>query len=145
MTGESVPTPRPIDKQLTSPPPLPGQNASAADDILKLKSLNDQGIISPDEFETKKQQLLGTSSSAQATTTPATVKPATPPQSTAIGCWIVAIALAFFMVFAVGNCDISEADRERIYRQAREYENQDGQERLQQDLWELHQDIKNER
>ena len=34
-------------------------NVSVADEILKLKGLMDQGIVSPEEFEAKKRQLLG--------------------------------------------------------------------------------------
>lgn len=34
-------------------------NASAADEILKFKQLMDTGVISPEEFERKKKQLLG--------------------------------------------------------------------------------------
>ena len=33
-------------------------NSSQADEILKFKNLLDQGIISEEEFETKKKQLL---------------------------------------------------------------------------------------
>lgn len=35
-----------------------GQSASAADEILKLKLLMDDGILTKDEFESKKKQLL---------------------------------------------------------------------------------------
>ena len=35
------------------------QNASAADEIMKFKRLLDNGVISQEEFETKKKQLLG--------------------------------------------------------------------------------------
>jgi predicted Zn finger-like uncharacterized protein len=39
-------------------PPASTLAISAADEILKLKALMDQGIITPDEFETKKRRLI---------------------------------------------------------------------------------------
>lgn len=38
-----------------------GQNISTADEIIKLKKLYDQGILTKDEFDTQKAKLLGTS------------------------------------------------------------------------------------
>lgn len=38
-------------------PPVPA--TSDADEIMKFKNLLDQGIISPEEFDAKKKQLLG--------------------------------------------------------------------------------------
>ena len=43
--------------EASSPPT--STNVSAADELVKLKSLVDQGIITPEEFEAKKRQLLG--------------------------------------------------------------------------------------
>lgn len=39
--------------------PAPGGQVSAADEIMKYKALLDQGIITQEEFEAKKRQLLG--------------------------------------------------------------------------------------
>lgn len=39
--------------------PAANTNVSAADEIAELKSLMDQGIVSAEEFEAKKRQLLG--------------------------------------------------------------------------------------
>ena len=38
---------------------LPDQPASAADEIKKLAELRDAGVVTPEEFEAKKSQLLG--------------------------------------------------------------------------------------
>ena len=42
-----------------SSPVVQSSNVSGADEILKFKSLLDQGIITRDEFEIKKRQILG--------------------------------------------------------------------------------------
>ena len=41
------------------PAPAPQPQASAADEILRFKELLDMGVITPEEFEAKKKQLLG--------------------------------------------------------------------------------------
>jgi general secretion pathway protein G len=56
VSGEPVRAPNVKPPDL--PPPALGHNASIADEILKFKNLMDEGIISPDEFATKKRQLL---------------------------------------------------------------------------------------
>jgi len=46
-------------KRNDNPSPAPVQSVSAADEIVKYKKLLDDGVITKDEFETKKKQLLG--------------------------------------------------------------------------------------
>ncbi|MFZ2588126.1 SHOCT domain-containing protein [Paucilactobacillus nenjiangensis] len=47
-----------IIQENTEPAPAQLENTSEADEILKFKNLMDQGIITPDDFEAKKKQLL---------------------------------------------------------------------------------------
>ena len=47
------------DKTLNSEKEVVVQQSTAMDDLLKLKNLLDQGIITQEEFEAKKKQLLG--------------------------------------------------------------------------------------
>ena len=48
-----------IESYSEAPSRATASSVSAADEIMKLKGLMDQGIISAEEFETKKRQLLG--------------------------------------------------------------------------------------
>lgn len=48
-----------IESYTEAPAPAAGAEFSAADEIVKLKSLMDQGVINTEEFEAKKRQLLG--------------------------------------------------------------------------------------
>ena len=48
-----------IESYTETPSSTEGSSVSAADEIVKLKSLMDQGIISPADFQAKKRQLLG--------------------------------------------------------------------------------------
>lgn len=48
-----------VENYTEAPLPAASTNVSTADEIVKLKLLVDQGIISPEEFEAKKRQLLG--------------------------------------------------------------------------------------
>ena len=43
----------------TAPPEAPGQETSYLEELEKLAALRDQGIISDEDFEAKKAQLLG--------------------------------------------------------------------------------------
>jgi len=63
-------------KPASTAPEPPGESVSVADEILKFKNLMDQGIISPDEFETKKRQLLDLSPPPQVLTDANKPKPA---------------------------------------------------------------------
>lgn len=46
-------------RQVSAPPAPQTQSVSAADEILKFKQLADAGILTQEEFEAKKKQLLG--------------------------------------------------------------------------------------
>ena len=48
-----------VEDFMEAPSSVASSNASVADEIVKLKGLMDQRIISPEEFETIKRQLLG--------------------------------------------------------------------------------------
>lgn len=59
VTGRVVPAATPAAAPAPAPAAAPASVSEAADDLLKLKELLDAGILTQEEFDAKKKQLLG--------------------------------------------------------------------------------------
>ena len=55
----AAPAPAPAAAPAPAPAAAPASVSEAADDLLKLKELLDAGILTQEEFDAKKKQLLG--------------------------------------------------------------------------------------